>query len=410
MSKNIFIYEPYGTGHHTGFLRILLTEFARHNDWHTTLLTTGEARGHPSFAHLVAEFTSKLDVVVAPSASPPSLIRTLAGSYYAEQHANFGALRRAFRKLSAARRFDFALLPYMEAVGVHNLALRSVFGRTPWSAVAFGLRFHFREAGIAAPPRSIDALQRMCFLRMLKSPALVGIFSLDPYVARWANHPKVIHVPDPSSPPPSLDSRECRRLLNLPDDARIVLVYGAIDGRKCLDLLLPAIAACDPELNVSMVIAGIQDRRLQKALLRAQPATQLRRESRLFEFDHFIASDEEQLLFAAADIVWTYYADSYGSSGVLVKAGQYSKPVIVNDCGLVGKIVSDERCGLLVSGPDPAAVTRAIAQLVTQPADAEEMGRRGFARFSGHTPDAFSGPICAAIERADRIVTGHRTG
>jgi glycosyltransferase involved in cell wall biosynthesis len=84
--------------------------------------------------------------------------------------------------------------------------------------------------------------------------------------------------------------------------------------------------------------------------------------------------------------------------------------VLASDTGLVGRIVSDERCGLLVSGPDVAAVTRAIAQLVTQPTDAEEMGRRGFARFSGHTPDAFSGPICAAIERADRIVTGHRTG
>jgi hypothetical protein len=48
------------------------------------------------------------------------------------------------------------------------------------------------------------------------------------------------------------------------------------------------------------------------------------------------------MLFSSADVVWIYYRDQLGSSGVLVRAGQYSKPVIVSDLGLVGRIVVAE--------------------------------------------------------------------
>ena len=186
-----------------------------------------------------------------------------------------------------------------------------------------------------------------------ESASLAAVFALDPYIVRWANHPKVTYTTGIHRV--FLHRGTGVNAVNrwdLPEDVPIVLVYGAIDRRKCLDLLLPAVAAIDRKHNVTLVIAGIQDQRLRNTLLQEPAAAQLRRESRLVEFDRFITPGEEQSLFASADIVWTYYADTYGSSGVLVKAGQYAKPVIANDAGLVGKIVSDERCGLVVSRPD----------------------------------------------------------
>lgn len=400
--KRIFIYEPHATGHHTIFLDFLLAEIARQGNWHATLLTSEDASKHPSFASLLTKFKNQLDVVLAQPIPTSKVLRDLVGDFYAEQYRNFKSLRREFAALQRTRAFDFALVPYMEAVGIHNLAVRLPFPGTPWGAIAFGLRFHFPASRIKAPSRQIDALQRFCFARLLKSRTLRGIFSLDPYLVSWASHQKVIYVPDPSRLPPPVDGSASRRSLGLPQNAPILLVYGAIDKRKCLDLLLPAVAAIDANINVTIVVAGIQDRRLQKTLLQGEAATYLRRESRLFEFDHFITPKEEHLLFAAADMVWTYYADSFGSSGVLVKAGQYARPAIANDAGLVGKIVSDERCGLVVSDANAATVARAIIELATQPAIAMEMGNRGFARFSRHTPEAFSGPICASIEAAKR--------
>lgn len=398
MPKSIFIYDPDAAGHHAGFLRVLLAAFQQSRDWRTTLLTSKDARSHPAFKRLADDFRNVLDMVVARHVDEPPLLRRLVGGFYAGQYANAKSLRREFKTLNEERQFDFALIPYMEAVGVHSLALRAFFGRVPWAVIPHGLRFHFRESGIKSPRRRIDAMQRACFFRMLRAPTLHRVFALDPYLVSSVMHPKVVYVPDPSSLPLILDRRVCRRSLDLPESAIVLLVYGAIDGRKCLDLLIPAIARVDPALNVLLVIAGVQDQRLRKTLLMEGPATQLRGESRLVEFNRFVTTEEEQMLFTAADIVWNYNRDSYGSSGVLVRAGQYSKPVIVSDLGLAGRIVTDERCGVVVASPDPAAIAQAIVELATQPALREVMAKRAFARFAQNVPEAFAGPIVDAIE------------
>jgi glycosyltransferase involved in cell wall biosynthesis len=400
MSRSIFIYEPYATGHHTGFLRVLLTAFEERRDWRTTVLTSEEAKKHSAFKRLAEDFKDQLDVVVAPRLIEQRLIGRLVGTFYAEQFTNCRSLKQEFSALHAERRFNFALVPYIEALGIHNLAFRTFFGQVPWAIIPHGLRFHFRESKIKAPARRIDTLQRLCFLRMLRKPTLRAVFALDPYLVRWANHPKVRYVPVPSILPPPLDGQASRRSLGLPDDAVVVLAYGAIDGRKCLDILIPAVAQIDRSLKVLLVVAGVQDGRLRAGLLEGEVANHLRREMRLIEFDRFVSAEEEQMLFSAADIVWIYYREQLGSSGVLVRAGQFSKPVISSDVGLVARLVIDENCGLAVARPDPAAVAQAITELAMQPKARTEMGKRAFARFSQNVPDAFAAPITAAIQAA----------
>jgi glycosyltransferase involved in cell wall biosynthesis len=397
MHKRIFIYEPYAAGHHSAFIRALVASFAERQTWHTTLLTSKEAQHHPAFERLANDFRNYLDVIVARDVSEPPLIRHLIGTYYARQFANSKSLRHEFAALHRRRKFDFALVPYLEAIGVHNLAFRSHFGPVPWAVIPHGLRFHYREAGIKAPARKIDALQRHCFVRMLKAPNLAAVFTLDPYLAKWSNDPRVQHTPHPSPLRPSLDQKQCRRSLGLPEDAFIVLAYGAIDERKCLDLLLPAVAQLDRTHNCLLVIAGIQDRRLRD-LFSGPTARRLRLESRLMDIDRFVSDDEEHLLFSSADAVWMYYRNQLGGSDVLVKAGQHSKPVFVSDSGLAARIVADERCGTVVPEAEPHAVARALAELATCPVDRKEMGKRAFARFFQHGPEAFTRPITAAIE------------
>ncbi len=404
MTRRIFIYEPYATGHHTGFLRVVLTAFANFQDWHTTLLTSEDASIHPAFTRLREEFRSHLDVVVARGCDAARNVKHVVGWYYANQFANARALKQEFRTLHGEQHFDFALVPYMEAIGVHSLAFWSFFKQVPWAVIPHALRFHFYESGIKAPPRRVDLLQRLCFQRMLRVPTLAAVFTLDPYLAKWSKHPKVHYVPDPSNLPPRLDHLCCRRSLGLPADAFVVLVYGAIDHRKCLDLLLPGIAQVDPKHNVVLVIAGVQDPRLRSSLLQGEAATRLRRQLRLVEFDRFVNGKEEEMLFTSADVVWIYYRDQYGSSGVLVRAGQYSKPVIASDNGLTGRIVTDERCGLVVAKPEPEALSQMVVDLATHPLSLRKMAERASARFSQNVPAAFAGPITAAVAEAAPLI------
>jgi glycosyltransferase involved in cell wall biosynthesis len=405
MPRRIFVYDPYATGHHAGFLRMLLGGFREDAQWRTTLLTSEEGHRHPAFRRLAEEFATELDIVVARPMRAPGLARRLAGAihgtagFYAEQVANWLSLRREFAALHARRRFDYAIVPYLEAVGIYTLVLRPVFRDVPWAVIPHGVRCHFPESGIKTAVRRIDALQAVCLRRLLALPTLDRVFAIDPYLARWANHPKVVYVPDPASLPPRLDRAACRRTLGLPEDACVVLVYGAIDHRKYLDLLLPAMGGIGAGHNVMLVVAGVQEAALRGSLLQQEPATRLRREGRLVELDRYVSADEELALFAAADVVWCYN-DNPGSSGVLIRAGQHARPAIVSDVGLSGRIVADEQCGLVVNGADPATVADAILRLAESPALREEMGRRAFSRFSGNVPAKFVGPIRAAIAAA----------
>jgi glycosyltransferase involved in cell wall biosynthesis len=53
------------------------------------------------------------------------------------------------------------------------------------------------------------------------------------------------------------------------------------------------------------------------------------------------------------------------------------KPVIVTDCKPLDRIVSEERCGLVVPDGQPEAMARAILELANRPGEREAMGRRG---------------------------------
>ncbi|MCC7486334.1 MAG: glycosyltransferase family 4 protein [Burkholderiales bacterium] len=406
MPKNIFIYDPYASGHHAGFIRVMLDGFRRESGWRATLLTCGEASGHPSFRRLAAEYPDVLDMTVAETAIVPPLVAKVAGSFYAGQLENWLTVRREFPVLNASRRFDYAMIPYLEAVGVHNAAYWPAFGSVPWAAIPHGLRCHFRESGIKSPPRRVDALQALCFRRMLRQPGLHRVFAIDPYLARWANDPKVVFVPDPSPLPPQLDRDECRRALALPADAFVLLVYGAIDGRKCLDVLLPAAASIDPARRIVVVVAGTQDARVRDSVLRQEAAATLRAASLLVEFDRFVTNEEEARLFAACDAVWCYNRDTLGSSGVLIRAGQHARPVIVADAGLSGRVVGDERCGVVIGDARREDIAGAIVALRDDPRVREEMGRRAYARFREHVPETFAGAVRAAIAGASTAAAG----
>ena len=79
-------------------------------------------------------------------------------------------------------------------------------------------------------------------------------------------------------------------------------------------------------------------------------------------------------------------------------------PIIAPDFGGPGEIVEQEGCGLLVDTTDPSRVANAIIALLSNPADAREMGERGRrAVLSKYNWELEQKKLVAAYARIDSI-------
>ena len=80
--------------------------------------------------------------------------------------------------------------------------------------------------------------------------------------------------------------------------------------------------------------------------------------------------------FAAADVVVLPYTMA-SSSGVLLSAYAYKRPVVASAVGGIPELVEDGLSGFLVPPADPRALAEAVCRLLRDPSLAANMGKRG---------------------------------
>lgn len=380
------------------YLRHLLVDILDRLEARCTLLTTSEAARHKNFERLVRDFASVLTPQVIPE--PPTGHRgfRVLGRFVEYQWKSAQMAEAAMRRIGWER-IDFVLLPHLESIGLLHLGLRKpAFGGRPWATIAVGTRFHHRACGIRGSWRWIDPVQGYFFRRVLDDPTLIRFGTIDPYLPGVARNTKVVYCPDPCPPPVLTEPARAREAYGLRPDAFVVLVFGVIDRRKCLDVLLEGAALVPEDVDLTVLVAGPQAKNDVGALLRGPAASALRRAGRLVEHDRFILSGQDIDPASASDAVWVYYEPNFVySSSVLVRAGMSRLPVIVRRRGVVGKQVKENGIGLALDSDAPAAVANALTLLGRNIDLRRRMGEAGARTFAGHSPKAFSTPIIDGI-------------
>jgi glycosyltransferase involved in cell wall biosynthesis len=76
--------------------------------------------------------------------------------------------------------------------------------------------------------------------------------------------------------------------------------------------------------------------------------------------------------------------DTEGLGVVLLEAMSYRKPVIASNLGGITDIVKDRDTGLLVHEKDPHGLSESIKAVITNPALAESLGKRGYEHVQKH--------------------------
>lgn len=140
---------------------------------------------------------------------------------------------------------------------------------------------------------------------------------------------------------PRIDKNEARKLLNIPENEKILLFFGFIRKYKGLDILLEALPKVKNEVKVLLAgeFYGNEEHYLKKI-------EQLGLKDKIYLHTHFIPENEVHVYFSACDVVVQPYL-SATQSGVSQVAYFFGKNMIVTDVGGLSEIVEHKKTGLI---------------------------------------------------------------
>jgi glycosyltransferase involved in cell wall biosynthesis len=240
-----------------------------------------------------------------------------------------------------------------------------------FSGIFFLPHFYYRCASTNGPhwPSVAYSLQERLVLRLLNHPQLRTAFFLDPDVAnslKGKGTAQVVHLPDPVRLPQHhathADKVAARLRLGIPAGRKLFLFFGDIASRKGLLELINSLRALTTEEMQLLCLAVVGhaephfERRLTPRLEELAAATPLAITRRAA----YVGEAELGDWFTAADVVLAPYMHHVGTSGILLLAAAFRRPVISQEFGPMGRLTRDYQLGVTVNPSDSSALAGAI--------------------------------------------------
>ena len=358
-TKHVLIVEPSASGHHMVLyvrhvMRALFSEGCK-----VSLLTTRAAVAHAGFKLLKAECPEGIIVHFLPDLPPTSALSSL--SLFAAQLKAWAILRREFARIAKTDKPDVVYVPTMDWCAKAIELLGSPFGRVPFVGLYMSPAHHRETMGLGPAGRQ-DWLYDRLFRRLLRIANLRKLLVIDEVFFEFSqvrygtSAAKVQYVPDFGEIRGEGSRADCREALGIPEEARVLLVYGSLTPRKGIVQLLDALAHPTAPRDLVVLLAGAASEEIRGALEKP-PLRVLSEKSQVIARLFFHNDVDEYRVFRAADFVWLGYSMGfYGSSGVLYQASAAALPVVAMEQGLIGHLVRRYKLGITVNPDDGAAI------------------------------------------------------
>lgn len=279
------------------------------------------------------------------------------------------------------------------------------------SGVWFRPSYHYSSAGLMHEGigQKLTGYLKEAAARMLCGKrSIARLFVFDPWAAEYAarkfSSSKIQFVPDPLAfptasdpcPPPKHQERST------------FTIVGSISKRKGILSVLAALNHLCPEeqRKVEIRIVGrtidCERRELAEAIQKARATTA----ATVVQVDAFVSDEEIDLEIIRAKVLLLTYQRFIGSSGLLIRAALYGRPVLATRYGLLGGLVKRHNLGLVVdpfSEKELAAAMALAANGAQFPYDTA--GAQAFA--ASHSPEVYLRQLTSVIA-GRRVETGHR--
>ena len=165
---------------------------------------------------------------------------------------------------------------------------------------------------------------------------------------------------------------ECRDILGLPLDKRIILFLGSLTPRKGPEILLSAMKSVQREHpDAHLVLSG--NGYLEENLIETTIKSRL---AECVLFTGYIPENLKSLYYRAADIfVLPSFSEAFPLT--LLEAGASGLPIVATDVGGISDILHDGINGFMVKTGDPEDLTEKILTLLGDDKLRERLGKKG---------------------------------
>jgi glycosyltransferase involved in cell wall biosynthesis len=228
-------------------------------------------------------------------------------------------------------------------------------------------KFHRFKCNIGLKSRS-DLIYKILFIKLLNQKYLKKIFVIDELFYNYIFHNnlalnKIKFLYEPTNVKYQMYEKEkARSLLKLNQKKFCILVFGGITKRKGIIELINAIHLSKSN-NYCILIAGSIDDEIQ-SFLKTKISQDLIDNDKLKIYQGFKNESEQDILFESSDLVWVGYVGGFSaSSGVFFQAGQYKKPVLANNYGLISYLVKKYNNGEVCNVNNPLEIINRIDSL-----------------------------------------------
>jgi glycosyltransferase involved in cell wall biosynthesis len=262
----------------------------------------------------------------------------------------------------------FNIFPPAETVmakllwGLRERLVMTIHDVDPWSAVKGKSHFWLRSTYRTAP--------RLIVHHEVNRKELAAHYQLRSERIHVVPHGSFTHFTTGS-----LDQKLSRKMLGLPENARIVLFFGEIRHEKGLIYLIRATQAIRARIpDLCLVIAG-RPRHIEMSECLTEIETAGLKDVVITRLQH-IEDNLVEAYFSSADLVVLPYL-AITQSGVLFEAMTAGRPVVATDVGALGPTVQESQAGYVVPPGQVQPLAEAIVAVLQQPDVAQQMAQNG---------------------------------
>jgi glycosyltransferase involved in cell wall biosynthesis len=265
--------------------------------------------------------------------------------------------------------------------------------------------FHYRREGLFVKSKDswlLFALKYLAARAFARRTGFERIFVMDPWAQKYAAsrwHTKRFQlVPDPYGPEPG-DPRPIASSEPMAERPLTLLIAGALAPRKGIHSTVDALSRAAESTRRGVRVRLVGEPEPGQADYVSQNIRRLKDLGVEVVADlRFVDDDELDMCIAEAHIVLTPYINPRTSSGILYRAAHFGTPIISNDRGLLGRLVSMHKLGKAIDTTDPDVYARCLEEVVTtglvmgfEPESARRLA------------DGSSPPVFAAAFLAERV-------